>query len=624
LDEIQKTIFQFEGRRQLEELTAMLGKEAAIMADLVDKHKQGVLSSAQYAQQARVTAGAVAGYVQQIETLDQQLKAATLRPAGVSVGQRAQGIQQLGYAVQDFVSTSGGLAQKFNSVTNNIQGLAGAFVPSAWGFVAITSFMSAIQLLFNNSDAIADWFSGVDPAKLEAQAKKVKELEAKSKNLDAALERIRKAEGKDSRSAEAGDVAQVAIERAGGVDKVVKDVAQQYAGESTVISGAMKQLRDALAEQAKAGDELARIPADQMNWSRRQQAGARKDAIDKTVADLQGRIAKAQEEARVKAGEAVVAAVEGDAKAIGELAKRLPKSDMGQATREALAQQDEDDRAAMESTERTPEEKTRRSTLAARRKKKQAATKRSARLAGYQREDEANATSTPEEIAESEAMEAIQARGVGKDWTDDEWVKAAKEAVANNNSKIGGKESIDLAIGTVQAGREKRGEAAELMQYEQRANAMTNGMLPQGQVEAVARQVQGLVRDQGANPELALQGVLQELMQAYADQNARLRGLQQFGHDAAQQIRTMRQQMAPMTQTMPTLTPFGRLEAPGDAANPGADANPLAAHMREMKRREREAETAAMFDRVDWLGENMDRLRAERPRVPSLLSHGDW
>lgn len=174
------------------------------------------------------------------------------------------------------------------------------------------------------------------------------------------------------------------------------------------------------------------------------------------------------------------------------------------------------------------------------------------RLAGYEADDAENEKSTPEELRQSEAIEAIEKRGVGKDWTPEEWDRAAKEAVANRNAKVGGRESIDLAIRGVQAAREQRGDAADLMQYERRADAMTGGQLAPEQLQDVARRTQDLVR-RNVDPMTAAQQAIGELLQANAELINTMQQVQSGFSAQAQQARWQRQQASQLRQMTPSI-----------------------------------------------------------------------
>lgn len=552
MNEIQKIIFQFEGRQKLEELTAMLGKESAIMADLVERHKQGVLTSAQYAQQAKTTASAVGGYVHQIEALDKQLKAAAI-VSGRPAAQRAQGIQQLGYAVQDFVSTSGGMAQKFNSVTNNLQMLAAGFMPAGWGFVAITGFMAAIQVLFNNSDAIADWFNGIDAEKLKAQAKRVKELEKKSKELDAALETARKEEAESGRDAGSATAAKEAVERAGGTDKVVDELAGKYTGESAVMIVARRAHQDAAARKAAADKELAAIgPGNQMNWQARLLAKQRADAAGKALNEAEAGLGKAMEDVRAKAVDVVTKARQGDQEAIDKLVRDLPGKGFEKTTRDAVNKEERNQKEAeaYRESEGAAEEQ--------RLKDLKHIQGVRGRLADAKQEDVENAKSTPEELRQSAAIEYIQRMFPKLKLSDKDWLNTADAALENLNADpaMTREQAARMAVEGATAPQRRIVRDAGLDEIKSRIDYDTGGQLAPDDLDAVAKRTQGWMAA-GANPMQAFDAAMQEQMRINADLSAKLMQLQAGGENWANRLRNQHQMMAPMMQTQPTLLRVG-------------------------------------------------------------------
>ncbi|OJW10316.1 MAG: hypothetical protein BGO49_07145 [Planctomycetales bacterium 71-10] len=546
MDEIQRIIFQFEGRQKLEELTAMLGKESAVLETVVAQHKAAGNATAAHSQQAQQSANVIRGYVQQIDALDRRLKAAASAtgPGAASAGMKMQGIQQLGYAVQDFVSTSGGLAQKFNSVTNNIQGLASAFVPSAWGFVAITGFTSAVQLLFNNAGAIADWFNGVDTAKLEAQAKKVKELEAKSKTLESSLEKIRRAEGRTQWTEESGAVASEAIKGAGGVDKVRARLADQYASESAVMGGAQASLDAAAPEADAANAALAATP--KADWQAMDRARKRADAANKALSDAQARVAKARADAEARAGETLVGATEGDAKSVYELAKRFG-GDFNQATIDGIRAADKEAAASMAETETTPADRKFRND---RRKDRERAEARRGRLASNELDDEQNARGTAAEERLSAAITYLEQNlgrlAPGLKLTNEEIVKAGEALVRLRDvDEVGPMEAPAAAVRPFVEARRGVRRDVQLDEIRDRLDVDTGGRLNEDQLNGVARETQNLMR-QGVAPMAAAQQAINELLQSNAALMGQMQAMSQGFASQAQQARFQAQQVRAM------------------------------------------------------------------------------
>lgn len=162
------------------------------------------------------------------------------------------------------------------------------------------------------------------------------------------------------------------------------------------------------------------------------------------------------------------------------------------------------------------------------------------------------ATSTPEELAQSEAIEAIQNRGVGKDWSDKEWNKAAEQAVAASNTGMGGKDALDAGIAAVSGARAKLGDAAQLRGLEGDINRGTGGQLTAEQVGDAAKRAQGYIAS-GVNPDMAKDAAVRELIAANAELMRTVQELQDGTAQSVQAARWQRQQASQMRQMNPSI-----------------------------------------------------------------------
>lgn len=175
MDEIQRIVFQVEGQRELERLNGELAKERDFLDQLLQIKKQGVVP----VNPADITLAAtkVRDYSKELENLNRQLKGGSFN---------TQGLQQLGYALQDFTSVSGGMAQKFNAVTNNLQMVVASMGIGGGWFLAITGLIQGIQALVTNWDKIDAWLHDLpDPATLKAKADALKKRADEVAKLEA-------------------------------------------------------------------------------------------------------------------------------------------------------------------------------------------------------------------------------------------------------------------------------------------------------------------------------------------------------------------------------------------------------------------------------------------------------
>lgn len=360
MDEIQRLIFQTEGTEKLEALTDALKRQKASVDQLMKAHEEGRIGGRRYLEELRQETSVLRSLQSQLNTLSQSAG------GGGSRGINTQGVQQLGYAIQDFVSASGGFAQKLNSVTNNVQGFAASLgVGGAW-FLGITGAITAVQLLANNWGKLADWYNGVDPAQAEALKKRVDEAKKKAEKVAESIEKLAEKEGEDPRAKEAGEVFTGAVKDAGGVKKVQQQLAGQYNRESAEARGAYGGLQRAAAERDALQEEVDAYAG----VDTPQDVIARLNAAEKALAAAQARVAQVGRDIQTRAGETIDKASKGDQKAIREMAQRFPYTGIPGATSDALAQQDADDEAFMQSTAQTPEGR-RANFLATRRVKRQ-------------------------------------------------------------------------------------------------------------------------------------------------------------------------------------------------------------------------------------------------------------
>lgn len=177
------------------------------------------------------------------------------------------------YAIQDFASAQGSLAQRIQSVSNNIPGIIGGF--SAWG-AALGATAAVGAVLIQNSDGIAKSLGLVGDAadqsksKLEALKDKIKELEEKPhklavdlvdlenarKEVDriqaalAAVEKLRNSRGVYER--ESGQqIDSMFAEAPGGGEGVRVDLRKQFIEEAKANSGELARARQRQSDLVK-------------------------------------------------------------------------------------------------------------------------------------------------------------------------------------------------------------------------------------------------------------------------------------------------------------------------------------------------------------------------------------
>lgn len=402
-------------------------------------------------------------------------------------------------------------------------------------------FLKAIDLATRGSEVFPKTAGGLKAmeAEIKANAKSLEDMEANWRGTSAELEKAnkliernaelerkaaeaRKRESKVESMAdkeadgkldkEGGEIATEAIARAGGAKKVIGQVAEQTTRESAAVDGAQKELARATAEKEAADRDFAR--ANPSDWQHYGRTKKRKDAADKAVADAQGRLAAGRKAAEDRAADLVTSAGAGDVGAIEELAGRLPWTEIAEATPGVRRDQDEMDAAIMADTERTPEQKKKLADKKKREKREKAAAVRKARLAGYEADDASNAESTPEEIRQSELIEAVEARRAkagGPKLTDKQALGLSTSVMRYEDAGVGRDAAIDAAFDDFggpaerlrrDADREREKAAREALPgnqlrgmrdqaYQTAAGiAMTesDGSFTPGQLEAIARE----------------------------------------------------------------------------------------------------------------------------------------
>jgi uncharacterized protein YukE len=160
-DEIQNIVLQVRGELELKRLNAELAKEQEFLEKLVTIQRQGVV---------HVNPVDIDQAAKKVRDYNKEI-ANVVKSMPSKSAFNSQGLQQLGYALQDFTSTSGGFAQKMNSVTNNLQMVAASLGIGGVWFIGITAAVQAVQLFANNWDSIEAWLKNLpDPEQLKKSA----------------------------------------------------------------------------------------------------------------------------------------------------------------------------------------------------------------------------------------------------------------------------------------------------------------------------------------------------------------------------------------------------------------------------------------------------------------------
>ncbi|WP_165071824.1 hypothetical protein [Paludisphaera rhizosphaerae] len=494
--QVDKLVMQVEGQSALREANALLERQKKAVQDVIEFHKMGWTSSQQYAQQIRQEVAALKAMQGQVDALNRSFG------GGTSAAAKAQGVNQLAYAVQDFTSVSGGLAQKMNSVTNNLQVFAASMGVGGVWFLAISAAMGAIQAVANNWNEIESWLTGmpsIDPKKIAEQAK---ELAKKQKEMADAIQAIRDEEDQADDSTKVAERVKQASIAVGGFDRVRNSVAAQMAGQSPEIRAADEAVRRAQAEQAAAQKALAgSAPGAESRIDLEARLGGANSALKRA----QDAATAARQGVDGRALELIQKARAGDPAAARELASRFPNSPFAFATPEQVAT------------------------------------------------DEARAAKTKEvnklvdEYArDNEGVDASIERGRNRKNAE---VKRLEEAYAAGNDAIDAADARPAA--RVRVGQPARGAAVAAVQdmradqqamFAQVINQETGGQFGADAVAQAAEQMAGMV-NRGVAPMEAAAAAMQNLVQVQAAANQRMFQLQSMFAGMGQQAAMMQQQM---------------------------------------------------------------------------------
>ncbi len=171
-DEVQNLIIRAQGEVELNRINKLLDQQSALFQKIMGLQAQHGPST-QYTKALERTGAKIIEFNKQMKDLEKSLPPGLEGRGGGRFG--TQGMQQLGYALQDFTSASGGFAQRLNAISNNLQMVAVSLGIGGGWFVAITGLVTALQLLSNNSDKIESWILGLDPAKVKKAGEKMAE-----------------------------------------------------------------------------------------------------------------------------------------------------------------------------------------------------------------------------------------------------------------------------------------------------------------------------------------------------------------------------------------------------------------------------------------------------------------
>jgi hypothetical protein len=198
MDEVQNLIMRVAGEMEMKRLNAELAKGQELLEKLLKLQASGANKA--------VSIQAIAA--NQLDR-NKELAEVTKKLEAASPGKiNTQGMQNLGYALQDFVSSGGGFAQKLNSVTNNFQQVALSMGVGGGLFLLITGALAALQTFADNWPTINAYINNLpSPEEIKAKA------EAKKAMQDKAAAVLSKPTAEAAAQAEAG---QAAITGAGG------------------------------------------------------------------------------------------------------------------------------------------------------------------------------------------------------------------------------------------------------------------------------------------------------------------------------------------------------------------------------------------------------------------------
>lgn len=606
MDPATRIIYQFEGRQELEKLLAAMGRESAVLENIIAQHKQAGFATAQHSQQAQQAANNINGYVRQIEALETKMKG-----TGLSTKEAGRAALEASHAFQDFAQAGVG------GILNNIPRLAevaGAFMPKVVGFfggplgfaASVTATSVSLYAFRDQLSGFLTWLTGSGEGipkatdavgKLEEAVKSTKdrlaELEGSWKGtaenlaehnrltgellgLETQLNEQRErrntldAQRKKEQAGEADSIkaASEAVKKAGGVDKVAADLTKAMPGATNAAQAQLDQLKRELAS-ALAGDRPA---GETMNAARARFAPQ--------IAAAEETLRKAQAEAKAGASDLMARYLQGDQGAIARVNTALPDRGLGDASTTAVAarkeaektikdelkrfpdvfktgweevrrrgdlEQDRRDSAFMKTTEWSPEGKVKAQTM-------RRAQERAPRLANNAYQDKIDATSTPEELRQSSAINYIMRQNPKLQLEGGQWIKLADSALANLDAGLDQKTAAAEAVRDIQDPQRRIRQEAQLHEIEARIDVDTGGMLTPDQRQSAARQTQALM-GQGVMPAQAAQMAIDEVLQAV---QSIFRSQSQGFSLQAQQAAMLGQQARQIEQTAPSLLFYGQ------------------------------------------------------------------
>lgn len=271
-EEILRLVMEVQGQPQVAALQESLEQEEAAFRALI-------ATSVAYANATEAQAGTAATkFTQRLKSL----KTAT-DDVAQGGGTLHQTVQALGYAFQDFTSTSGDLGQKLNSISNNIPQLlgglgqyaaaaslvfTGAIVAFRTFEPAITEFVGKVGkdlgLFTESSGSLIDGLKarikelGDKPVKLSADVTALEGAQQLLEQLQAQQKAFTEFGKLRGSAAEAsGALAKDAIaEVPGGADALQRDLAARVARQYEGQSGALRTRRADLASDQSRRDVL--------------------------------------------------------------------------------------------------------------------------------------------------------------------------------------------------------------------------------------------------------------------------------------------------------------------------------------------------------------------------------
>lgn len=405
--------------------------------------------------------------------------AAGVKQLGAASGDSGRAMLTASYAVQDFTSVlagGGGLSRALGSVQNNIPGLLSSLGAGAGlaGVVSVASVGVGILL-----DQFLRLYASWDGGGTEKEAERLQKLAEAAENARKAIQgQIDALRSRENKSGEGAEIVKAAIGEAGGVDATVAAVQKQLGAESD-LPRLQGQLTDAERRQARA--EARKAAGLDVGPG----AGVELDESTKALAAIRDAIKATEDDVRQRAQQAVVAATQGDKSAIADLARRFPGSAFGQATDEAIRQQNAEVDAVDAQGQRLHDARAR--------KRADDANVDALNRQGQQNEGAMAKAQQDDRAAQHAEMERIL----------DKTLDAGRNAVAKGQA--------DLDDPRTEARRADIRERSELgREFRQRANA--EGQFPnEGEVAQAAKSVQDLVH-RGLNKDQAMVNVFRSMV----------------------------------------------------------------------------------------------------------------